>query len=52
MRLALILGFLAFTLLALLLIWSRMRIEVARSRLRQLEDEALASLPEGETHGV
>jgi heme exporter protein C len=52
MRLALMLGFLAFTLLALLLIWSRMRIEVARSRLRQLEDEALASLPEGETHGV
>jgi heme exporter protein C len=52
MRLALMLGFLAFTLLALLLIWSRMRIEVARSRLRQLEDEALASLPEGEAHGV
>jgi len=52
MRLPLLLGFVAFTLLALLLIWSRMRIELARSRLRQLEDEALTYLPEGETHGA
>jgi heme exporter protein C len=52
MRLPLMLGFVAFTLLAVLLIWSRMRIELARSRLRQLEDEALTYLPEGETHGA
>jgi heme exporter protein C len=52
MRLALMLGFAAYTLLALLLIWSRMRIEVARSRLRLIEEEALTYLPEGDTHGV
>ncbi|MET0593981.1 MAG: cytochrome c biogenesis protein CcsA [Polyangiaceae bacterium] len=46
----LLIGFLAFTLLAVLLIWSRMRVELARSRLRELEDEALTYLPEGETH--
>jgi heme exporter protein C len=50
MRLPLLLGFVAFTLLAVLLVWSRTRIELARSRLRQLEDEALTYLPEGETH--
>jgi heme exporter protein C len=50
MRLAFALGMVAFTLLALLLIWSRMRVELARSRLRQLEDEALTYLPEGEAH--
>jgi heme exporter protein C len=52
MHLALLLGFVAFTLLAVLLVWSRTRIELARSRLRQLEDEALSYLPEGETHGA
>ena len=52
MRLPLLLGFVAFTLLAVLLVWSRTRIELARSRLRQLEDEVLTYLPEGETHGV
>jgi len=52
MRLPLMLGFLAFTLLSVLLVWSRMRVELARSRLRQLEDEVLTYLPEGETHGA
>jgi heme exporter protein C len=50
MRLPLLLGFVAFTLLGVLLVWSRARIELARSRLRQLEDEVLTYLPEGETH--
>ena len=50
MHLPLFLGFAAFTLLAILLIWSRTRIEVASARLRQLEDEALTYLPEAETH--
>jgi heme exporter protein C len=50
MGLPLFLGFVAFTLLAILLIWSRMRVELARSRLRELEDEVLTYLPEGETH--
>lgn len=36
----------AFTLLAALLIWSRTRLEIARSRLRQLEEHALTTLPE------
>jgi len=39
----------AFTLLAIVLIWSRARIEMSRARLRQLEEEALALLPEGST---
>jgi heme exporter protein C len=37
----LILGFVAFTLLAVVLVWARARVEIARARLRRLEDEAL-----------
>jgi len=37
----------AFTLLAALMLWTRTRIEISRSRLRQLEEEALAAMPEG-----
>jgi heme exporter protein C len=44
---ALFISFGAFTLLAILLIWTRTRIEIARARLRQIEEEALAMLPEG-----
>jgi heme exporter protein C len=44
------LGLFAFTLLAVLLVWSRARVELSRSRLRQLEDEILTHLPEGEAH--
>ena len=36
----------AFMLLAAVLLWSRTRIEIARARLRELEDEALTVLPE------
>jgi heme exporter protein C len=43
---ALFISLSAFTLLAALLIWARMRVEIARSRLRQLEEHALAALPE------
>jgi heme exporter protein C len=50
MRMPLLLSFVAFTLLAVLLIWARARVEFANAKLRQLEDEALASLPEGEAH--
>jgi heme exporter protein C len=46
----LLLSFVAFTLLAILLIWSRARVELASSRLRELEDEALAHLSESEHH--
>jgi heme exporter protein C len=41
MQLGLGLGFLAFTLLAILLIWSRVRLDLASSRLAELEQEAL-----------
>lgn len=42
MKLALIMGFLAFTLLALTLLWSRVRVLLAQSRLAALEEEAIA----------
>jgi heme exporter protein C len=41
MKLALTLGFLSFTLIALVLLWSRVRIDLASSRLAELEQEAL-----------
>jgi heme exporter protein C len=41
MKMALTLGFLAFTLLAVLLIWSRARLEVVKSRLRRAEEDAI-----------
>jgi heme exporter protein C len=41
MKLALSLGFLAFTLLAVLLVWARARLEMVRSRLRRAEEEAI-----------
>lgn len=41
MKTALLLGFLAFTLLAIVLIWQRMRVDIASSRLDELEEEAL-----------
>jgi heme exporter protein C len=43
---ALLISFGAFTLLAVVLLWTRTRIELSRARLRQLEEEALALLPE------
>jgi heme exporter protein C len=42
MKLALSLGFLAFTLLALTLLWVRVRVLLAQSRLAALEEEAIA----------
>jgi heme exporter protein C len=41
MKLALAGGFLCFTLLATLMLWARTRIEVARSRLAQVEADAI-----------
>jgi heme exporter protein C len=41
MKLALAGGFLCFTLLAALMLWARTRIEVARSRLAQIEADAI-----------
>src|SRR5580700_8313481 len=41
MKLALAGGFLCFTLLAALMLWARTRIEVARSRLTQIEADAI-----------
>lgn len=41
MKLALGLGFLSFTLLAVLLIWVRLRIDLASARLAEVEQEAL-----------
>jgi heme exporter protein C len=41
MKLALSLGFLAFTLLAILLVWARTRLELVRSRLRRAEEDAI-----------
>jgi heme exporter protein C len=41
MKIALIVGFLAFTLLAVMLIWARTRLEVVRSRLRRAEEDAI-----------
>jgi heme exporter protein C len=41
MKLALGLGFLAFTLLAIALLWARVRVEVASSRLARAEEDAI-----------
>jgi heme exporter protein C len=41
MKLALALGFLSFTILAVLLIWARTRLELARSQLRRIEEDAI-----------
>ncbi len=41
MKLALTLGFLTFTLLALLLVWQRARVHLASGRLAALEEEAV-----------
>ncbi|MBK9264318.1 MAG: cytochrome c biogenesis protein CcsA [Polyangiaceae bacterium] len=41
MKLALYLGFATFALLTVLLIWSRYRLEVAKNRLQEIEEEAL-----------
>jgi heme exporter protein C len=46
---ALFVSLAAFTLLAAVLVWMRMRIEIARARLHQLEEEAASILPEGST---
>jgi heme exporter protein C len=46
---AFFLGMIAFTLLAILLVWARSRVELANSRLRQLEEEAVALIPEEST---
>jgi heme exporter protein C len=41
MKASLAIGFLAFSLLAVLLIWTRARVELARSRLRRDEEDAI-----------
>jgi heme exporter protein C len=41
MKIALALGFVAFTLLAGLLVWTRTRVEIVRSRLRRAEEDAI-----------
>jgi len=41
MKVALVVGFVAFTLLAILLLWSRTRLEVVQSRLRRAEEDAI-----------
>jgi heme exporter protein C len=41
MKIALGIGFLSFTLLAVLLVWSRTRLELTRSRLRRAEEDAI-----------
>ena len=41
MKLALALGFLTFTLLALTLVWLRAKMELTASRLADVEQEAL-----------
>jgi heme exporter protein C len=46
---ALFLSLGAFTLLSVVLLWSRTRVELAHARLRQLEDESIALLPEEST---
>jgi heme exporter protein C len=42
MKITLLMGFLSFTLIAITLLWSRVRILLASSRLAELEEEALA----------
>ena len=41
MKIGLLLGFVSFTLIAIVLLWWRMRIDLAASRLADLEQEAL-----------
>ena len=41
MKIALTLGFVAFTLLAILLVWAAARVEMANSRLRRAEEDAI-----------
>ena len=41
MKLALFLGFLTFTLLAIVLVWHRTKVELSAQKLAQLEEEAL-----------
>ena len=41
MKIGLLLGFVSFTLIAVVLLWWRMRIDLASSRLAELEQEAL-----------
>jgi heme exporter protein C len=41
MKLALALGFVAFTLLATLLLWSRAQLEIVQGRLRRAEEDAI-----------
>jgi heme exporter protein C len=41
MKLALGLSFVAFTLFAITLLWTRARLEVAKSRLQRAEEDAL-----------
>jgi len=41
MKLALMLSFLAFTLFAVALLWARVRLEIARSRLARAEEDAI-----------
>jgi heme exporter protein C len=41
MKLGLTLGFVSFTLLALVLLWTRMRVDLAAARLAQIEQDAL-----------
>jgi heme exporter protein C len=41
MKVALSLGFFAFTLLAIVLVWARTRVELAESRLRRAEEDAI-----------
>jgi heme exporter protein C len=41
MKLALLLSFCAFTLLVVALLWSRVRVELAKSRLAHAEEDAI-----------
>ncbi len=41
MKIALAMGFVAFTLLAIVLLWSRTRLEIVQSRLRRAEEDAI-----------
>jgi heme exporter protein C len=41
MKLTLALGFLSFTLIAIVLLWWRVRMDLARMRFAELENDAL-----------
>jgi heme exporter protein C len=41
MKIALALGFFSFTMLAILLLWSRAKVEIISSRLRRAEEDAI-----------